>query len=370
MKNKEKRIILVHFYQPGSAATNRMIAYAKSFCELGNKVTLVLECDREMALPELNGIDIKVVIAPYHSILVLKVAKLVRAIYDNNSIILVYGSPLLCLFLTKHRYNIFFECTEVPFYGKNKGLIKKLKECIKLIMAKRASGMIVISKALKDYFSQRGVKNTVVVNMFVDASRFDIDVKSAEKPYVAYCGTVSPFKDGVDCLIMAFASFLKSNSDYQLKIIGKFENVESGKIVRNLAEKLGISEHVDFTGIVSPSEMPSLLKDAAMLALARPNNRQARFGFPTKLGEYLATGNPVVVTDVGEIGDFLHDSVNCRMAIPGDVDDFAEKMSWVAAHPDEAKAIGMKGKELTRNEFSSFVQSRKALDFMAAIIQN
>ena len=365
-KDKGKRILIVHLYQPGSAATNRIIAYARSFYTLGYKVILFLGCDGHLSLPELDGVDVKGVTAPCHSLIMPRMASKVRKSYTKNSIILVYGSPSLCLFLSKNRYNIFYECTEVPLYGRSNRCITIVKEKFKIHLAKRASGMLVISKALKEYFSQKGIRNIEVVNMFVDGTRFDIEVKAAEKPYVAYCGTVSPFKDGVDCLIMAFAGFLKSHSDYQLKIIGKFESVESEKTVISLAKELGISEHVDFTGMVSPSEMPSLLKGAAMLALARPNNRQAQFGFPTKLGEYLATGNPVVVTDVGEIGDFLYDGVNCRMATPGDVEDFAEKMSWVAAHPDEARAIGMKGKELTRNEFSAFEQSRKALAFMAA----
>ena len=47
-----------------------------------------------------------------------------------------------------------------------------------------------------------------------------------------------------------------------------------------------------------------------MLVLARPDNIQAKGGFPTKLGEYLATGNPVVVTKVGEIPNYLIDGVN------------------------------------------------------------
>lgn len=364
--DKVKRILIVHLYQPGSAATNRIIAYARSFYALGYKVTLFLGSDGHLPLPELNGVDVIGVSAPCHSLILPRMANRVRKSYDKNSIILVYGSPSLCLFLCKNRYNIFYECTEVPLYGRSNSYFTIVKEKFKILLAKQASGMLVISKALKEYFCQKGVKKIEVVNMFVDVARFDIEVTKAEKPYVAYCGTVSPFKDGVDCLIMAFAGFLKFHSNYQLKIIGKFESDESEQGVRNLAKELGILEHVDFTGMVSPSEMPSLLKGATMLALARPNNRQAQFGFPTKLGEYLATGNPVVVTDVGEISDFLSDGENCRMAKPGDVEDFADKMAWIADHSSEALTIGMKGKELTRSVFSALEQSRKALDFMTA----
>ena len=52
---------------------------------------------------------------------------------------------------------------------------------------------------------------------------------------------------------------------------------------------------MEFTGRTSPEVMPQILTDASILALARPNNVQSQNGFPTKLGEYLATGNPVAI---------------------------------------------------------------------------
>lgn len=362
-----KQIIIAHFYQPGTAATNRIIAYAKSFASLGQEVTLVLGYNQINPLLDLDGVDVKVVTAPCHSLLVPNIAMEVKRLYTNKTSILVYGSPLLCLFLPKSKYRIFYECTEIPLYGRPKGVAIRIKEAFKMYLAKRASGMLVISQALRDFFYKKGVTKIEVVNMFVDATRFEIQDKEKNIKYIAYCGTVSPFKDGVDCLIKAFEIFNKKHTEYRLKIIGRFESPDAESIVRNLARDLGLSDCIDFTGIVMPDEMPELLLGASMLALARPNNRQAQFGFPTKLGEYLATGNPVVVTNVGEIGVFLHDGENCRMARPGDAEDFAEKMIWVAENPEASKIIGAKGKELTRTEFSAVEQSKKALTFMNTI---
>lgn len=364
------KVIIAHLYQPGTASTNRIIAYAKSFKSLGMEVVLVLGGKSILYLPSFNGIDVLLATAPFHLMVFSKMAAIVKKIYSRDSCILVYGSPVLCGFLPCKKFSIFYECTEVPFYGKKKNMVSCIIEKVKLVLARQSTGMLVISKALKEYFLQRGIINIEVVNMFVDSTRFDIHVNYVGKKYIAYCGTISLFKDGVDCLIKAFASFYHNHSDYQLIIIGKFENAESERMVKELTEELGLLGCVDFTGMVMPDKMPQLLKGAAMLALARPNNRQAQFGFPTKLGEYLATGKPVVVTNVGEIGSFLQDGVNCRIAKPGDVDDFAEKMTWVANHPEEAIAMGRRGKELTMNEFSAIVQSKKALDFITTVVCN
>jgi len=69
---------------------------------------------------------------------------------------------------------------------------------------------------------------------------------------------------------------------------------------------------------------------AKILALARPKSKVADAGFPSKLTEYLSTGNPVVVTRVGEIPYYLKDNVHAFLTEPDSVNSFAERwiMCW------------------------------------------
>ena len=367
-----KNIIIAILYQPGSAASNRIYAYAQGFALQGVNVSLILGNQSACEVPlfgNKENIKVCMVQAQHGYKLNRAMADKVKELYKGDSTaILIYGTPALCWFLPKSRYNIFYECTEVPFYGREKTLTSWVKENIKNKLTRRATGMLVISKALVNYFKEHGIKNITVVNMFVDSKRFDKIKADAKEKYIAYCGTISPFKDGVDYLIEAFGLFYKKHSDYGLKLIGRFESVEAENMLRKLVAEHHLEQSISFTGMIKPEEMPQLLCGARMLALARPDNEQAKYGFPTKLGEYLATGKPVVVTNVGEIGLFLKDGVNCRMANPGDEIDFADKLSWVADNYDEALKLGEKGKELTKKEFSSVEQTKVALAFMENII--
>ena len=366
-----RKVIIVHSYSPGSAATNRVIAYAKGFVSLGVETHLVLGNESHAKGPEIGGVNICLVEVVRHADLIKNLAAAVKTIYESkDSVVIVYGSPLLCWFLPKSKYNIFYECTEVPYYGRKKTLVSRLKEGIKTFLSKSATGMFVISQALKQYFEAKGISNIAVINMFVDSARFvDNNRLGQGEKYIGYCGTISPLKDGVDILLKSFAIFHTSHPDYHLKLIGRFESDDSEKYLIELVDVLQIADSVRFTGLISPAEMPSLLCGAQMLVLARPDNEQAKYGFPTKLGEYLATGKPVVITDVGEIGSFMKDFYNCRLAKPGDVNDFAEKMCWVADHYEEAMLLGLKGKLLTETDFSSESQCKKALSFMEDYVQ-
>ena len=94
--------------------------------------------------------------------------------------------------------------------------------------------------------------------------------------------------------------------------------------------------------------MPQILKNAAVLALDRPESLQAQCGFPTKLGEYLLTENPVVVTKVGDIPLFLKD---------GETALIAEERN-----PEEASKIGKAGALVAMREFNYLNETKKIID--------
>lgn len=225
----------------------------------------------------------------------------------------------------------------------------------------KLSGLFVISTTLKEWFTKHGVASEKIhiVNMTVDPARFQSVKKEPSVRYIAYCGTVSNNKDGVDQLIRAFSITHHSFPDVKLYIIGKAPERTEACANRDLVKELGMEESVVFTGIISASEMPQILKNAEVLALARPANMQAQYGFPTKLGEYLLTGNPVVVTAVGDIPLFLHDGENALVAIPDDPEAFAEKLNWVLSHHDEAIIIGEKGCKTALQSFNSEIETEK-----------
>ena len=127
---------------------------------------------------------------------------------------------------------------------------------------------------------------------------------------------------------------------------------------------MGISEKVVLTGLVESERVPQLLKDAEICVLARPNSLQSLCGFPTKLGEYLLSENPVIITNVGDIPLFLEDMSSALIATPGDVAEFASKIIWTLKHPSEAQLIGKKGYEVAMTNFNASVEVEKMLKIM------
>ena len=169
-------------------------------------------------------------------------------------------------------------------------------------------------------------------------------------------------KDGVDELIKSFAIVHKVLPEVKLYIIGKTPDKDDASGNLNLINNLGIKKSVVFTGIVSAAEMPQILKNAAVLALDRPDSLQAQCGFPTKLGEYLLTENPVVVTKVGDIPLFLKDGETALIAEERDPQDFSSKLIWALQNPEEASKIGKAGALVAMREFNYLNETKKIID--------
>ncbi len=225
-------------------------------------------------------------------------------------------------------------------------------------------GLLLMTNQLIQYFkNERHYRKPILhVPMTVDIERFRDD-KKPKKNLITFCGELNDEKDGVGLLIEAFAGIAGLYPDYRLSLIGTTR--KTGDMLRysQLVSDLGLSGRVLFHGKISNDKMPRHLMEAAALVLPRPESVQAQHGFPTKLGEYLATGNPVIVTAVGEIPEYLKDSVNAFIAEPGDVKSLAAKLRVLLENTDIAEEIGKNGKDVAMKYFNNRNQALDIINF-------
>lgn len=356
-------------YKPNIASTLRLLALAKGLSEIGTDFRLVFAYPNDFfsVVGDQSRIGNIKYLWEQHPIK-NKYHKFARSFWDVRHYVskLPQGTPVLLInandylpAVIKYRKNLrlFIENTEHP------EILKVFPSCMQGSYMKaitKVEGIFVISTSLKKMYEEMGAKNVSLLNMVVDPGRFyNIHKREGREKYIAYCGSATNMKDGVDILIKAFALFLDKRKDYKLYIIGKTPAFSDDKSNLQLVKNLGLDDYVIFTGEVSSETVPQTLVDAEFLVLARPDNLQAQFGFPTKLGEYLLTGNPVVVTAVGDIPLYLKDGESALIAKPDDEKDFASKMLWVAEHNQEAKQIGLKGRDVALSEFNGSIEAKK-----------
>lgn len=362
---------------PNTAFENRLQSYYTNFDSMGVDATIVylLPDSNASVLPheykhikikymwKSKGINNSIIRAVW---LYINLLKFILGL-KTGDIVYTYTINKITSILTKIKgVKVFAEITEHPSIPSG-GKLFTLSENQKYIVASRLEKLFVISTALKRLFVLNAISpdKIEIINMTVDTSRFEkLRKENLKNKYIAYCGNASNNKDGVDKLIESFSIVNKTHPDVLLYIIGKVPNshLENNNI--QLAHKLGVLDKIVFTGIVTVDKMPRLLKNASVLVLNRPDSLQAQCGFPTKLGEYLLTENPVVITSVGDIPLFLSDQKNALIASPNNNKEFADKIKWALDNPIKASNIGKKGAEIAMQHFNATKETNKIVKNM------
>lgn len=362
-------------FAPNSASNNRALAYLKALSELNYRVSvyfLMPDAHKSRMSVVYPGISVNYCWdRNYHKGRLSKYFSYIHYLRDINrlvksgDIVYLYGEvDLLMLLSRKKGVHIFHERTEHPFVHPPQGLLFKPSLKTYLNCCRKIDGLFVISTCLRDFFIDNGVDKDkiTIVNSIVDTSRFEGLVKQECEPYFAYCGNGNNKKDKVDELIKVFARVAVRHKQIAFYIIGPTKQKHKDeKDNVQLVHELGLDDRVIFTGMKPASEIPQLLINAKALFLTRPDTLQNRAGFSTKLGEYLASGNPVVAAGVGDIPLFLKDRKNAFIYSPGDYDAVEEAMEFILSHPDESQQIGFVGRETAHLHFNTLIETKKLI---------
>ncbi|MGV7206269.1 glycosyltransferase [Oxalobacteraceae bacterium A2-2] len=125
--------------------------------------------------------------------------------------------------------------------------------------------------------------------------------------------------------------------------------------LRDLAQALGLSGHIRYTGPVGHGAMDSLYREATlMLNPSRVDNT------PNSVLEALARGLPVVSTDAGGLPDLLRHGADALLVRPGDAEAMALAMARLAQDPELAQRLAQAGRDKARRYTWPLVEPRLA----------
>jgi glycosyltransferase involved in cell wall biosynthesis len=135
---------------------------------------------------------------------------------------------------------------------------------------------------------------------------------------------------GVHTILQAL-SLMPDLEGMMLKIVG--DGPEYHRL-KALADTLGIAPHVSFLGKLSPSDIPACLADTDVFILA-----SIREGRPNVILESLATGTPVVASDIDGISELVCHNQTGLLFKTGDPADLAKQIERLHTDPVLAAEI-------------------------------
>lgn len=205
----------------------------------------------------------------------------------------------------------------------------------------RVDAIVVPSGFLESVFQNRGYAPLIVPNI-IDLSRFSIEKNKAaglapDFPNILVARNLEPIYDNATVL-RAFQIVRSTLPAARLIIAG---SGPERQMLESLSVELGVSEAVSFTGRVENENMASLYYSATLMV-----NPSLADNMPISVLEALASGVPVVSTNVGGVPYLVEHDKTALLFPPQDPAAMAEAILAVLTNPEKANRMKVAGVEL------------------------
>jgi len=200
-------------------------------------------------------------------------------------------------------------------------------------------GILPISEFLIQKIRKKRKKLPILkIPPIVDFNLFSNRIKNSSDNYFLFVGNTGYFNP-IEIILNAFELvddknyflflILHGNKDKVISKINKHKKKELIKIYSDLDYSELIQYNINAKALLIP--LFDVIKDKAR--------------FPNKISEYLASANPIITTNYGEITYYFKDGVNALVAENNDPIHFSKKMKFIINQPEKAVEIGKNGYE-------------------------
>ena len=221
------------------------------------------------------------------------------------------------------------------------------------LLPRLAAGVTVNTRHLATELARAGVAPVALVPNGVDAGSFlappvatlkalRVALGFANRPVVAYAGSLALQNHPVDLLIDAFAEVAAAVPEAALLIIGGGEDLP---LLRDLAARFGLRDRVYFTGQLDYRAVPAYLALADLSVDPVRDDLVARARSPLKLVESMALGVPVITGGVGDRAELLNHGAAGMLVRPGDAAALAEAIISLLRDTPRRQALAVAGRE-------------------------
>lgn len=376
-----------------TAATTRMLYYAKALADPYNSVFLISCCSNSLALDKFTEV------AP--NIFILEQKKLTHKFFstlrflkslhnfsksrEGKNTFLLYPYPyfyleLLTVFymIFSKKHKVFYELNEVKKYSSNfheplslrriKYALKTLKHKSRFILMDRLmpfyTGLICISTNIELYGKEYN-KNTLRVPILTNP---EFQIVTSDKTYIkkgffniGFSGSIVPSKEN----LFEFVDVVKEARQNNYKVAFNLCGTISKKNHKLLIKCEDTEKDLKYYGQLDEKELSSFLAQQDLLVVPRGFTLQNKYGFSTKLSDYLNHKKMVLVTNISDNGLYIKDGVNGFIVEPDDQEMMYDKLSYIIDNFKELeKPIITNALATSKNQFSYKLYRKPLLEFL------
>ena len=271
------------------------------------------------------------------------------------------GAPVVCLLQN-----------EAPYIDS---MPKEVREVVWQIMAERAQEIdrfiapsAFYARLMRDKLNLTAERVQVIHNG-INHDGYGAERVAPNPPVVGFFSRMCKDK-GLDTLVDAFIKMKQDNHIPQLRLkigggCGPGDEPFVGRLRERLQAKALLSD-VEFHPNLNREEKQAFLKSLSVLSV--PAQFGESFGF--YVIEALAAGVPVVQPRCASFPELLDATGGGRVYDHEGPESLAAALEGMLHNPSEAKAVGLKAREVVRETFSVEHMARQMIDLLAGLVSN
>lgn len=186
----------------------------------------------------------------------------------------------------------------------------------------------------------------------------NLQEKISGKVVLTYIG-VFRVRKRVFNLLYALREVLKQHTQVVLLLVGGGRGYEMQ--IRDLAEELGVEDHVVFVGKVPNEHIPQLLKLTDVFCLL-----SAYEGMPVAILEAMSMGKAVLSSEVSGAKDLIQNGENGILTPVDDIQAIAQALEGLVSNRDCRQRLGNQARKDIVKKYSWNVIAKKYLDLLPA----
>jgi len=274
------------------------------------------------------------------------------------------SEAVLAWWLRRLGVPVITELNEVP--GTYEWLPARLVPALSQLYG--VDGVIVISEWLREWAAREASRlhhpiRLLGLPIVVDTDEVTAGERRVEPPMYVYAASPEYLHE-LTFVIRALRIVLRRHPGVRLTVTGMSRARAVDLITQSGFGDDLVEGRLVVAGYVDRRELLGMYREATALLIPLHDDLRSRARFPTKLGEYLAAGVPVVTCRVGEVERFLSDGENAFVAAVDDVDSFAAKMLEVLEDPGRASVVGAAGRRVAEEQFAYGAQGLRLKAFI------
>ena len=345
-----------------SAAAKRMMYYAKALADEENNVFLV-SCSYTKIRQE-NFIEAGT------GIYVLKSKALTNSLYGSllflrrlhsfskrnrtPSSFILYPQSYFFLELWSVGYlillkqnKVFYELNEVKkhflfLYKSNSS--SKIKAFFKIVirsvlfvimdhLMRFYSGLICISTNIQVYgeqYNRNTIRIPILTNPRLKTEKTDKIYAEANSFNIGFSGSIIPGKEN----LLEFIDVLNKVLDKGYKIKFNLCGTISDKNSKLLIDSCKKENTIIYYGNLDENELSNFLKQQDLLVVPRGYTLQNKYGFSTKLSDYLNHQKVILITDISDNSLYIKDGINGFVVEPNNSKMMYDKLIYIIENFD------------------------------------